>query len=128
MVILPAGRAASPETKGGVPVEFHWKTFAARMIIDTQAAVLPIFVHGHPGPLANPGRRKGPLADNIGMVKMFYGLHGRDFRVSVGEIHPFSTLENQEDRHKLTLELRDMVFGMSDGVEAGDIDPGSRPI
>ncbi|MEM8731289.1 MAG: hypothetical protein AAGF79_15365 [Pseudomonadota bacterium] len=122
--MAPSGRVASAKKRGAVPTEYPWKTFAARLVMAHKATVLPVFVHGNSGDFASvlpSGRRIGA---GLAALKMFYQYQGASFRVSFGKERRFEDFQNTEDRYKLTAEMRDMVFALSDGVDAGDTDPG----
>lgn len=127
MVICPSGRVASAKKKGEIPVEFPWKTFAARMVMASKADILPIFVHGNPGALANPAARRGRTMGNLSLLRMFFRFPNRKFRISVGPIRRYDELQSTDDRYALTREMRKYLFELSDGVAAGDSAEGEQP-
>lgn len=112
VVILPAGKIAKAPYILGGSVEAPWKTFAARMVLATEASVLPIYLVGQIGVLAQAMKKLGPLGNNVGLVIEHYRQLRRPQELRCDGLVPFAALENRSDRHKLTEELRDLVFSM----------------
>lgn len=127
MMICPSGRVASAKRKGDIPVEYPWKTFAARMVMASKADIIPIFVHGNPGELANPAARWGRTAGHMALLRMFYKYPNTKFRITIGPVRSYDQLQNTEDRYELTREMRKYLFELSDGVEKGDSAEGEQP-
>lgn len=82
------------------------------MVLATEASVLPIYLVGQIGVLAQVMKKLGPFGNNVGLVIEHYRQLRRPQELRCDGLVPFAALENRSDRHKLTEELRDLVFSM----------------
>ena len=91
----------------GEVVDAPWTTFAAKLIKESQASVVPVFFHGQ-------NSRKFHVASHIAEpLRMALLVHeallkfGDSLKVDVGDVIPWTELEGLEDRQALT----DYLYG-----------------
>jgi putative hemolysin len=119
VVIFPSGGVATARGGGFGPVEdLEWKTFAAKLVQQSRASVVPVFFHG-------TNSRAFHLVSQISMtLRLSLLMHevrrriGTTVRVTVGEPLPWEALAAVPDRQALTEHLRAITHGL--GSEARD--------
>lgn len=129
IVVFPAGGVATAPRGFGKAVDLPWKTFAARLVQEARAAVLPVRFAGQNGRLfhlvsvaMNCRREDGRLAHLAArlslvlrlslLIREFARLSGRRIEARVGRILPWEELQGLRDRRLLTAHLHAQVFGM----------------
>lgn len=110
LAIFPAGGVATAVNPWGKAQDLEWKRFAAKVIQQTGATVVPLFMHGQNSRLfqiasrLNMNLRLGLLLNEV-RNKM-----GRKIRVSIGEPIPFESYSAIRDRQVLLNWLREKTF------------------
>lgn len=113
VVIFPSGGVATAVGGGfGRLEDLEWKTFAAKLIQQSRATVVPVFFHGR-------NSRLFQLVSQVSMtLRLSLLMHevrnkmGRVIRVSVGDPVPWSALSAFGDRQRLTDHLRALTLGL----------------
>ncbi len=109
IVVFPAGGVATAANPFGRAEELPWKTFAASLIQQARASVLPLFFEGQNSVLFHVVSRLSLTLRLSLLVSEFRHFPNHTMTVHVGEITPFSALKNQSDRKALIDELYVMV-------------------
>ncbi len=114
VVIFPSGGVSTSRKLFGHPMDNRWKTYVARLVMKTQAHVVPIYFEGH-------NSRLFQIVSHIS-YSLRIGLFIREFvrkintevTLAVGaplSYHRWASLGN--DKIKLVQELYKTVYGMS---------------
>jgi putative hemolysin len=116
LIVFPAGGASTvrrPWHKRAVDAE--WKKFAARLIVQARAAVVPVYFAGQ-------NSRLFQVASHISMTLrlslFFREVHnkiGSEIRLRIGDVIPFSIIEPM-DRNHVMHYLRDVTYGLGGNV------------
>jgi putative hemolysin len=106
---LVSRRAADPD----------WKTFAARLIMQGKAPVIPVFFYGQNSRLFH-------IASHISMtlrlsllLKEAHDRIGTNIRLRIGKRLPYEDLKEIHDRRKLMEVLRARTYALA-GEESGN--------
>lgn len=107
LVVFPAGAVATTPTPFAKrAVDFDWKPFTARLIHAAKADVVPMYFHGQ-------NSRLFQIASHISMTaRLAFLVHeiankiGGAFRVSIGDVLPYDTLQAMRDPLELSRYLR----------------------
>lgn len=107
LIVFPAGGVATTPTPfARQAVDLDWKPFTARLVHAAQATVVPMFFHGQ-------NSRLFQIASHISMTaRLAFLLHevankiGGVFRVTIGDIIPYSEVTSIRDPHELCRYLR----------------------
>lgn len=107
LVVFPAGGVATTPTPfARRAIDNDWKPFTARLIHAAKADVVPMFFHGQ-------NSRLFQIASHISMTaRLAFLLHevankiGDDFRVSIGDVLPYGSLQHLRDPQELSRHLR----------------------
>lgn len=130
IVVFPAGGVATSPTGFGKAEDLPWKTFAARLVQDAGASVVPVYFSGQNGRLfhlvSRPMKlveRRGRLAPIIGkvsltlrlslLVREFARLSGKTIDVRVGPALAWHDLEQVRDRKALLERMKRAVFELA---------------
>lgn len=130
IVIFPAGGVATAPKAFGRAEDLPWKIFAARMVQDAKASVVPLHFDGQCGRLFHIVSRhmdltadKRPLPRLIGNISLtlrtslliheFARLSGKTLTARIGRVIPWSEMEPIRDRKALLAFLKDAVFSMA---------------
>lgn len=112
LAIFPAGGVATSPKIWGKAEDLEWKRFVIKMIWQTQATVIPIFVHGQ-------NSRLFQLASHLSMnLRLSLLLHevrnkrGRSIFLDIGDPIPFDQLSNIKDRQQLLDHLRHVTLDL----------------
>lgn len=112
LAIFPAGGVATSPKIWGKAEDLEWKRFVIKMIWQTKATVIPIFVHGQ-------NSRLFQLASHLSMnLRLSLLLHevrnkrGRPIFLDIGDPIPFGQLSNIKDRQQLLDHLRHVTFDL----------------
>lgn len=126
LVVFPAGGASTaPKLWSKRAVDPEWKNFAARLITSAKAPVVPVYFVGQ-------NSRLFQIASHISMTlrlslffKEVYDKIGSELRVQIGDVIPYSELENL-DRTKLMEHLRRKTYELGTSIPHKRI-RGRRP-
>jgi putative hemolysin len=116
IVVFPAGGVATAERPFGKAEELPWKSFTARLIQLTQAAVLPIYFEGQNSALFHLVSRYSLSLRLALLVSEFRYCVGAAIKTHVGDVVPFAALEGRADRNLLTAELYARVHCLAPGA------------
>jgi putative hemolysin len=116
IVVFPAGGVATAEQPFGKAEELPWKSFTARLIQLTQAAVLPVYFEGQNSALFHFVSRYSLSLRLALLVSEFRHCVGATIRTHVGDVVPFAALEARADRNLLTEELYARVHRLAPGA------------
>jgi putative hemolysin len=126
LVVFPAGGASTaPKLWSKRAVDAEWKNFAARLITAAKCPVMPVYFAGQ-------NSRLFQIASHISMTlrlslffKEVYDKIGSELRVQIGDIIPFSELQDL-DRTKLMEHLRKKTYELGAAIPHKRI-RGRRP-
>ncbi|HEY2231717.1 MAG TPA: 1-acyl-sn-glycerol-3-phosphate acyltransferase [Xanthobacteraceae bacterium] len=118
IVVFPAGGVATAERPSGKAEELPWKAFTARLIQQTQAAVLPVWFEGQNSPLFHLISRYSLMLRLSLLVSEFRHFVGATIRVHVGALVPFDALACRAERGALTDELYGLVHRLASDAAA----------
>jgi putative hemolysin len=116
IVVFPAGGVATAERPFGKAEELPWKSFTARLIQLTQAAVLPIYFEGQNSALFHLVSRYSLSLRLALLVSEFRYCVDAAIKTHVGDVVPFAALEGRADRNLLTAELYARVHRLAPGA------------
>jgi putative hemolysin len=117
LLIFPSGAVSTtPNWRERRAVDPEWKSFAARMVVQGHAAVVPLYFPGQNGLLFQ-------LVSHISLILrlalLFYELHnkiGGVIPVGVGEVVPYEAVAAIKDRKAQTQFLRDITYALEGTV------------
>ncbi len=103
ILIFPSGLVSTANRKGfGRVVDAPWTTFAAKLIRDAKATVVPVYFHGQ-------NSRRFHVASHVAeplrmalLLNEVLKKFGQDVPAEIGEPLPWSALEHCESRQALT--------------------------
>ena len=118
VVIFPSGQIATKENlkKNTKADDGEWKQFTSKLVIKTKSPVLPMYFEGQNSQLFH-------IANKIGQTfrysLMMYELKrkiGDNIDLHIGEIIPFSKLEEIGDLKKITKYLRNKTYSLDPSI------------
>ena len=116
VVIFPAGGVSTSKTLFGPAVDLEWKPFAAKLITQSRATVVPVFFEGQNSRLFQVASHiSGALREGL-LIKEVASRIGADVRPRIGAPIPYDALAHLRDRQPLVDHLR-----------AATMDLGRRP-
>lgn len=130
IVIFPGGGVATAPRGFGRAQDLPWKIFAARLVQDAKASVVPLYFHGQCGRLFHIVSRhmdlsadKRPIPRMIGnisltlrtslLIREFARLSGKAIDVRIGDTIAWEDTEAIRDRKALLAFLHRAVFAMA---------------
>ncbi len=130
IVIFPAGGVATAPKGFGRAQDLPWKIFAARLVQEAQATVIPLYFSGQNGRLFHLVSRPMNLADKDGrvaallgrislalrlslLVREFSRLSGKVINVRIGKPIAWEEIEQLRDRKALIRRLHKDVFDLA---------------
>jgi putative hemolysin len=117
MLVFPSGAVSTTPTMWARrAVDPEWKTFAARMITQTRAAVAPIYFAGQNSRLFQVASHISLMLRLSLLFKETHDQIGAEIRAAVGEAVPYEALEAIRDRKALMQHLRDMTYALGAGM------------
>ncbi len=116
IVVFPAGGVATAEQPFGKAEELPWKSFTARLIQLTEAAVLPVYFEGQNSALFHLVSRYSLSLRLALLVSEFRYCVGATIKTHVGDVVPFAALAARADRNLLTEELYARVHRLAPGA------------
>ena len=112
LAIFPAGGVATSPKLWGKAEDLDWKRFVIKMIWQTKATVIPIFVHGQNSRLFQVASH---LSMNLRLSLLLHEVRnkmGRQIYLDIGDPIPFGQLANIKDRQELLDHLRAVTFDL----------------
>ena len=110
VLIFPSGFVSTAGKLGtGQAVDAPWTTFAAKLISDARASVVPVFFHGQN---SRAFHIASPLSESLRMaflIREAKARFGTRFDVTIGDTLPYESLEGIGGRKALTRYLYDAV-------------------
>lgn len=113
MIVFPAGGVATARLPWGRAEELPWKLFAARLVQENQASVLPVWFEGQNSALFHAMSRLAPSLRMSLLVAEFRHFIDRDITVCIGKPTAFHELRHRHDRRLLLDELYAQVHGLA---------------
>ena len=114
IVIFPSGQIATKKDlkRNTKADDGEWKQFISKLVVKTKSPVLPMYFEGQNSQLYH-------IANKIGQTfrysLMMYELKrkiGDTINLHVGEVIPYSTLENIGDLKKITKFIREKTYSL----------------
>lgn len=112
LAIFPAGGVATSPKIWGKAEDLEWKRFVIKMIWQTKATVVPIFVHGQNSRLFQVASH---LSMNLRLSLLLHEVRnkrGRPIYLDIGDPIPFDQLSNIKDRQQLLDHLRTVTLDL----------------
>lgn len=112
LAIFPAGGVATSRKIWGKAEDLEWKRFVIKMIWQTKATVVPIFVHGQNSRLFQVASH---LSMNLRLGLLLHEVRnkrGRPIYLDIGDPIPFDQLSNIKDRQQLLDHLRQITLDL----------------
>ena len=116
IIIFPAGGVATAENPFGRAEELPWKRFAARLIEQSEADVLPVFFEGQNSALFHFISRYSETLRLSLLVSEFRRQIGAEIKAHIGPLIPHAELAAIRDRGTLTDELYVRVHRLAPGA------------
>ena len=106
VIVFPSGGVATAPTPFGTAVDLDWKTFVAKVLMQSEATVMPMFFHGQ-------NSRLFQIVSQVGLtLRLSMIMHevcnkmGQRLLVTIGDPLAFAELYHDGDRQALTAQLR----------------------
>ena len=110
VLIFPSGFVSTAGKLGtGQVVEAPWTTFAAKLIRDARANVVPIFFHGQNSRAFHIASHVSESLRMAFLIREAKARFGTRFDVTIGDTLPYASLEGIGGRKALTRYLYDAV-------------------
>jgi putative hemolysin len=110
VLIFPSGFVSTAERLGtGKAIDAPWKTFAAKLISDARANVVPIFFHGQNSRAFHIACHLSESLRMAFLIREAKARFGTRCDVSIGDTPPYESLEAIDGRKALTHSLYDAV-------------------
>ena len=114
VVLFPSGQIATKENfKNNTKVnDGVWKQFTSKLVIKTKSPVLPIYFEGHNSQLFHIANKMGLTFRYSLMMYELKRKIGDTIDLHIGEIIPFSQLNEIGDLIKITQYLRQKTYAL----------------
>ena len=110
VLIFPSGFVSTAGKLGtGQAVDAPWTTFAAKLISDARASVVPIFFHGQNSRAFHIASHLSESLRMAFLIREAKARFGTRFDVTIGDTLPYESLEGIGGRKALTRYLYDTV-------------------
>lgn len=120
VVIFPSGGVATARRGGfGAVQDLEWKTFAAKLVQQSRACVVPFWFHGRN---SRAFHVVSQVSTTLRLALLMHEVRrriGTRVRVSVGEPLPWTSLEPYADRAALTAYLHGVTHDLARGAAGG---------
>lgn len=117
IVVFPAGGVSTiPTWKHKVAQDTAWQPFIGRLIIESRAAVTPVFFEGQNSRLFQWASLFSPTLRLALFFKEVVDKIGWPIGVRLGDTIPFTELENIKDKNDLCHHLRGLTYALG-GME-----------
>jgi putative hemolysin len=113
IIVFPAGSVATARMPWGLAEELPWKLFAARLVQESAASVVPVWFEGQNSALFHAASHVSASLRMSLLVAEFRRFVGQRITVRIGEVTPFEQLPGREDRKLLLNELYLRVHRLS---------------
>jgi putative hemolysin len=117
ILIFPGGGVATAENPLGKAEELPWKLFAARLIQQTEATVLPVYFEGQNSALFHFISRYSLTLRLAFLIRQFERAMGSTIDVHIGAPMTSAEIAGIRDTHLLNEELYLRVHKLAPGVE-----------
>lgn len=111
--IFPAGGVATSPNFLGAAQDLEWKRFVIKLISQTKATVIPIYVHGQNSRLFQVVSQ---FSQNLRLSLLLNEVRnkmGTDVTVTIGDPIPYSAIADIKDRQQLLDYLRAKTYELS---------------
>ena len=110
VLIFPSGFVSTAKKFGtGRAVDAPWTTFAAKLISDARANVVPIFFHGQNSRAFHIASHLSECLRMAFLIREAKARFGTRFDVTIGDTLAYESLEGIKGRQALTHYLYDAV-------------------
>ena len=110
VLIFPSGFVSTAGKLGtGQAVDAPWTTFAAKLISDARASVVPVFFHGQNSRAFHIASHLSESLRMAFLIREAKARFGTRFDVTIGDTLPYESLEGIGGRKVLTRYLYDAV-------------------
>lgn len=110
VVVFPGGTVSTSRTAFGDAEDPEWKPFTARLIIDAQADVVPIYFPGQNSRLFQIVSQFSTTLRLSLLLSEARRMIGKSVEITIGERIPFQKLADIKNRKKLVEHLRDHTY------------------
>ena len=114
IVIFPGGTVSTSPTLFGKAVDPEWKPFTARLIIESQATVLPVYFRGQNSRLFQIASHLSPTVRLSLLFKEVADRIGSTIPLTIGAPIPFTDLQSIPDRRMLADHLRRLTYALGE--------------
>jgi putative hemolysin len=121
LIIFPAGAVSTARRLLGPADDADWHPFVGRMIIDHEAAVLPVRFEGKNGLLFQLASRVSPMLRLSLLLQEAANRMGTTVDAHVGDVLPFAALRAIRDPKALVDHLRRVTYAV-DRAPAGPLE------
>jgi putative hemolysin len=112
--VFPGGTVSTARTAFARPIDPSWRSFTARMILKSNAAVVPIFFDGHNSRLFQMVSRMHSTLRLGLLMKEFHKRIDRPVRVVIGQPIPQAEMQNRSDDARALMDfLRKSTYDLS---------------
>ncbi|MCO6390465.1 glycerol acyltransferase [Aliihoeflea aestuarii] len=113
IVIFPAGGVSTAARGFGKAQDLPWKTFAARLVKDARASVMPLYFSGQNSLLFHLATRVSMTLRLSLLVPEFVRRMGKPIDVTIGRIIPADALAELDDRKAILQTVHRAVFSLA---------------
>lgn len=113
VLIFPSGSAERPTSLFGKPYELPWLPFTEKLILASEASVLPVFVHGHN---SRTFHLASTFSETLRRAMFFYEIKRRintEVELTLGEVVQFGQIEDWRKAQNVIPTLRDLTMSLS---------------
>lgn len=127
VVIFPAGGVSTSRTLFGPAIDLEWKPFAAKLITQSRATVVPVFFEGQNSRIFQLASHiSGALREGL-LIKEVASRIGADMRLHIGAPIPYDALAHLRDRQPLVDHLRAVTMGLDSTLDKSAYHKPDRP-
>lgn len=114
LIVFPSGMVSTtPRLMSRYAEDRDWKTFTARLIVQSKAPVIPVFFHGQNSCLFQIVSHVSMTLRLSLLLKEAHDRIGTDIRLRIGKRLPYEDLIMIHDRRKLMEFLRTRTYALS---------------
>ncbi len=114
IVIFPGGTVSTAPTLFGRAEDPEWKPFTGRLVLESQATVVPVHFQGQNSRLFQIASHISPTLRIALLFKEVADRIGTDIGLTVGAPIPFTDLQSMTDRRALTEHLRALTYALGE--------------
>ncbi len=112
LVIFPSGSVSTARHPFGRAEDPEWKPFTARLIMESQAHVVPVYFSGQNGPLFQAASHMSQTLRVSLLFKEVADRIGDAISLTIGQPIPFTDLAHFRDRRLLMTHLREVTYAL----------------